>query len=169
MPRVIRSAITLVLLALVAGLLAAAPAQAATRSVDDPRGDAPRAVDIVGATIDNSDTRMSGKVRIRDLGQLGRIVVGWSDGEDGFGVTIEKRRRGKAKATFSRTRNGNSRAVKCAGASVGWNLKGNRVSFDVPQSCFGSELPGSWDVVVAAFRDGSMGFDTTRQFSVPRG
>jgi len=137
-----------VVVALVAALLMASPgaSHAATGSVKDPKGDAPKAIDITSLKVVNSKKAIKGTIKVRNLGNKGLFTTAWvrPDGTlPNYGVNIQKKK-GKTKATLVKIAGGGAKKVKCAGLKATWKAPKNTVTFKVPQKCNGKKIPASW-------------------------
>lgn len=154
----------------------AAPAEAATRTVADEAGDAPRAFDITRLTVHNTERRLV--VRI-ELGHFVRnrssayalvdeggrnprelFVIGWSqvDGDDAP----------EPGPVFHRFDEGSGTPVRCRGDRIRVSSRTDLIVASIPQRCLG-RTAGRLRVTGLSEEPGGADADQTASLRVRRG
>lgn len=165
---------TIVGLALALSLaLVPSAAQAATGSVKDAKGDAPKSIDITSLKVNNSQKTVSGSVKVNKLGNAGIFTIVWLPGDlngSSFGVNvIKKNKKSKAQTQLVKITENGAKKVKCKGLKGSWNTKKSVVTFRVPQKCHG-KVPSSWTFSAASTSvKGSAGDSTEKLLTLERG
>jgi len=128
-------------LALLTSLAVAAPALAATGSLDDPAGDATQnGLDITRAALDNDDRRIVVRVRFDELKKSDLIVSVDPRGARGLRMVSEYDPDGETKnyllpSAFSDKGGRGEAAPECPGFRVRWNDASSRATLRLPSTC----------------------------------
>lgn len=146
------------LTALLAGLLVgvAGPAQAQTRTLTDPVGDAPATRDLTSLKVGNGGRVLTVVARVSDLQRGGGLTLGVfletrPRDNDGFGVVSRaptKRRPATLLVYRGRYASEDIVSLSCRGARIRWQFGADTIRLRLPQRCFGA-LAG--DVAPAAY------------------
>jgi hypothetical protein len=154
-------------------LLAAAPAQAAHRTIHDTSGDAAARLDITTFTVRNTSDRISAVIHVRNLGKTGvfqqRYFDSASDSEPSYGVQVHRDRRGRLHVHVFRDDENGDHNIACRGVRGHWLIKGSEVRTSMPVRCATGVAFDPLHVYAASFDPGDLGVaDSTKTFAVQR-
>lgn len=147
------------------------PADAATRSVTDRSGEAPVQVDVVRATLANTEESLVAKVRFRRLrARVPNVYVEFeADAKDAWTYMFMSSfwRNGRYRTYILYEDALGTNEYQCRGTKARWN-PGRRgtVKFTIPRDCVG--LPAEVDFRGGAATDGEIA-DRTRRITVAQG
>lgn len=121
-------------------LLGVSPAQAASRTVSDPSGDAPRALDITSVRYTNNDSSVVFTWHLRTVANTTRLIGTTLDTCGGACSDYYQYRVGKASGVarvrvYAGTSGGGLRHRSCGGARVSWRPADHLVRAWIPKRC----------------------------------
>ncbi len=154
-------------------LLTLAPAEAASRTVHDPAGDASARLDITRFTVTNTSKRIVAVIRVQDLRKTGvfqqRYFDSTFDSLLSYGVQVRRDRKGHLHvAAFRDDENGDNN-ITCRGVRGRWLMGRNLVTTSMPVRCATGVAFDPLHVNAVSFDPGDLGVaDSTRSFAVQR-
>lgn len=113
-------------------------AVASTKSISDPRGDAPAALDIVRVQVDNGSKVTVMTASMRDLGERGLVMFGASIREAGpTAVFFVRKTKSRVRASVIVRGLEDEYLSKrsCPGARAEWTTRTNNVKLTIPKPC----------------------------------
>ena len=137
----------------------AAPALAATGSIQDPAGDATsNGLDITRATLDNRDHQIKVRVRFDDV-RRGDLIVSVDPRGDRGVRLISEYRPGETTnyvvgGAFTNRGGGDAEPLDCDGFRVRWNEDADRATLRLPSTCLNDGDYGAVRFAVLTERGG---------------
>src|SRR5664279_5592418 len=154
-------------------LLSAAPADAAQRTVHDPRGDAPARLDITRFTVTNTSQRISAVIHVRNLRRTGTFQQRYYDSTFdsllSYGVQVRRDKHGHLHVNAFRDDENGDNFITCDGVRGHWLIHRNRVTTSMPVACATGVAFEPLHVNAVSFDPGELGVaDSTRSFAVTK-
>jgi len=149
------------------------PADAASRTVHDVKGDAPARLDITRFTVRNTSTRIVAVIGVHDLRKTGIFQQRYYDSNFdsllSYGVQVSRDHKGHLHvAAFRDDENGDNN-IKCRGVRGHWLIARNKVTTSMPVRCATGVAFDPLHVNAVSFDRGDLGVaDSTRSFAVQR-
>lgn len=147
------SVLAAIVTAVVMVLALSGPADAATKTRHDKRGDAPAAFDITKVRYRHNARQTNAVVRVRDLKRHGQYVLAIANRSKRvrFGVVATAHKHSVTKRYY-RLKDGHLTRISCRGGHVTWRAKRDVVKLTIPHHCYRA-LPHRVLVKVAADRN----------------
>ena len=154
-------------------LLAAAPAEAASQTVNDTQGDAPARLDITQFTVHNTSKRITAVIHVRDLRRTGVFQQRYYDSDFdsllSYGVQVRRDHQGRLHVHAFRDDENGDNNIRCRGVRAHWRLHRNVVTTSMPVRCATGVAFDPLHVYAASFDPGDLGVaDSTQTFAVAR-
>jgi hypothetical protein len=116
-------------------------AHAATRTLEDRRGDAPASADVTRLTVVNGDTRVRATIRLRDARRSTVLQLAMNPQGPGYYYAIRRPDldgRGWIKALY-RVRGGEDFRINCAALRIRLRTAVDKAVVSFPQTCVGDK------------------------------